>query len=48
MNEDLTYDDELTRSAVSITITSTIAKLAKEHFGEVSWVSSIPFFVISV
>lgn len=46
MNDDLSYDDELTRSAVTITITSTIAKQAKAHFGDVQWVRCIPEYMM--
>ncbi len=46
MNEDLTYDDELTPTAVSITITSAIAQAAKDHFGDVPWITSIPAYMM--
>ena len=42
MNTDLSYDDELVRNIISISITSDIAKLAKQIFAEAEWVQSIP------
>ncbi|MBR7068947.1 MAG: ATP-binding protein [Oxalobacter sp.] len=46
MNTDLSYDDELVRNIISISITSDIAKLAKQIFAEAEWVQSIPDYLL--
>ncbi len=46
MNTDLSYDDELVRNIISISITSDIAKLAKQVFAEAEWVQNIPDYLL--
>ncbi len=46
MNTDLSYDDELVRNIISISITSDIAKAAKQVFADAQWVQEIPDYLL--
>ncbi len=46
MNTDLSYEDELVRNIISISITSDIAKAAKRIFAEAEWAQNIPDYLL--
>ncbi len=46
MNTDLSYDDELVRNVISVSITSDIAKAAKQVFADAEWVQNIPDYLL--
>ncbi|MBR6000330.1 MAG: ATP-binding protein [Oxalobacter sp.] len=46
MNTDLSYEDELVRNIISISINPEIAQLAKKLFADATWVQNIPDYLL--